>query len=404
MARRFLFLQGPHGIFFPRLGDALRRRGHAVQRINFNGGDRATWPTGATFRGRAKGWPDFVARLIERDRISDIVLYGDNRPLHAAATAVARARGVRVHVFEEGYLRPDWVTLERGGVNGHSSLPRDPAWFREAAQRLPRVPAHPPLPSYRSVRGWGACFYHAQVVLQHWRFPLHRSHRIHNPVWEGIAHLRRRRRRQSEARRTAEARARLRGMRYFLFPLQLSADYQIRIHSPFASMNAAIADVLDSFAAHAPEETMLAVKEHPLDSGMTDWRAYVETHAAERGIAARVAFLEGGDLEQLIEESAGMVTINSTSGTLALAAGKPVKVLGTAIHDMPDLTDQQPLDHFWNVPVPPDLATYDAFCRVLVRCCLLHGAFLSAVGFDRLVEAAVERLEEGDSPLALGRS
>ncbi|WP_458339329.1 capsular polysaccharide export protein, LipB/KpsS family, partial [Bordetella pertussis] len=35
--------------------------------------------------------------------------------------ALARASGVRVHVFEEGYFRPHWVTLERGGVNAHSS-------------------------------------------------------------------------------------------------------------------------------------------------------------------------------------------------------------------------------------------------------------------------------------------
>jgi len=27
-----------------------------------------------------------------------------------------------VHVFEEGYMRPYWVTYERGGSNGHSRL------------------------------------------------------------------------------------------------------------------------------------------------------------------------------------------------------------------------------------------------------------------------------------------
>jgi capsular polysaccharide export protein len=32
------------------------------------------------------------------------------------------ARGITVHVFEEGYLRPYWVTYERGGANGNSPL------------------------------------------------------------------------------------------------------------------------------------------------------------------------------------------------------------------------------------------------------------------------------------------
>ena len=50
------------------------------------------------------------------------MLYGDTRPIHAQAVAEARARGLTVHVFEEGYMRPCWVTYERGGTNGNSRL------------------------------------------------------------------------------------------------------------------------------------------------------------------------------------------------------------------------------------------------------------------------------------------
>ena len=38
------------------------------------------------------------------------------------AIAVAQEVGLTVHVFEEGYLRPSWITYERGGSNGHSRL------------------------------------------------------------------------------------------------------------------------------------------------------------------------------------------------------------------------------------------------------------------------------------------
>ena len=30
--------------------------------------------------------------------------------------------GLGIHVFEEGYMRPYWVTYERGGSNGNSRL------------------------------------------------------------------------------------------------------------------------------------------------------------------------------------------------------------------------------------------------------------------------------------------
>ena len=42
------------------------------------------------------------------------------RPIEVESGTVTRGP-LTVHVVEEGYLRPDWVTIEQGGVNGHSS-------------------------------------------------------------------------------------------------------------------------------------------------------------------------------------------------------------------------------------------------------------------------------------------
>lgn len=67
--RCFLFLQRPHGSFFPRLGTALAAAGQRVRRINFNGGDRATWPNGDGdgdgdgYRGLERGWSAHVSNV-----------------------------------------------------------------------------------------------------------------------------------------------------------------------------------------------------------------------------------------------------------------------------------------------------------------------------------------------------
>jgi capsule polysaccharide modification protein KpsS len=57
--RRFLFLQGAPGSFMHELGLALTQRGHAVLRVNFNGGDRMAWPSlpAKDFRGCMTEWP-----------------------------------------------------------------------------------------------------------------------------------------------------------------------------------------------------------------------------------------------------------------------------------------------------------------------------------------------------------
>ena len=148
--REFLFLQGLAGPFFALLGQRLRQAGHGVRRINFNGGDKLYWraPGATDYRGSLARWPGFLDSYLDRAPATDLVLFGDCRPLHAAAIRVARARGMQVHVFEEGYIRPDYVTVEAEGVNGHSQLPRNPEDYIRAARALPPLQEHPPIASY----------------------------------------------------------------------------------------------------------------------------------------------------------------------------------------------------------------------------------------------------------------
>ncbi|MEZ5725654.1 MAG: hypothetical protein R3E47_11335 [Paracoccaceae bacterium] len=124
-ARVFLLLQGPHGPFFDHLGRLLGATGATVWRVAFNAGDAFFW--GAKDRlilhsDTPEDWPDHLAEIVARKGVTDIVLYGDVRPVHAAARTAAEQYGLNLHVFEEGYLRPFWITYERGGANGHSQL------------------------------------------------------------------------------------------------------------------------------------------------------------------------------------------------------------------------------------------------------------------------------------------
>ena len=111
--RAFLFLQGVCSPFFYRLGKRLRALGLAVHKVHFNVGDVAYWGfNGArSFRGPLEGLPDFMADCHRRWGITDQVLFGDCRPVHRPAITAAQVRGIRNHIFEEGYFRPHWVTL-----------------------------------------------------------------------------------------------------------------------------------------------------------------------------------------------------------------------------------------------------------------------------------------------------
>lgn len=124
VSRRFLFLQGPHGPFFRRLRDALTATGAEVWRVGFNKADAVFYRDTESyipFTGTLDAWQKSCALYMRRHAITDLVLYGDMRPIHATAICTAREMGLTIHVFEEGYLRPYWITYERGGANGNSS-------------------------------------------------------------------------------------------------------------------------------------------------------------------------------------------------------------------------------------------------------------------------------------------
>ena len=403
-ARRFLFLQGPPGPFFYHLAQTLGQRGQEVRRIHLNGGDQHDWPGAITdasgshratsYRGTQEGWPLFIDRYLRRNGITDLVLFGDCRPMHMTAHQMARLNGVRVHVFEEGYIRPNWLTLEREGVNGHSPLPRRPQDILAAARGLPSPPPMPPIGASlgRRVRDTWGYFGHMMLGAVTLRYPFYRSHRPGSIMMEGMGWIAKYLMRTRQSAKAEIALKSLEGRSYFLFPLQLSSDYQIRVHSPFSSMRQAADYVLASFAAHAPADVSLVIKEHPLDATLGGWGAYVRDRARALGLGDRLIHLAGGDLNTLAQGARAMVVVNSTSATFALAAGIPVKALGRAVYAIPGITDEQPLAQFWAHPFPPDGALYNAFCRVLHRHCLVRGGLASESATRILIANAVERL------------
>jgi capsular polysaccharide export protein len=391
--RRFLFLQGPPGPFFWLLGQRLEELACSVQRINLNGGDQADWPGKAVnYRGSRKRWTLFIDRFLRDNGITDILLFGDCRPLHMAAHHMARLRHINVHVFEEGYIRPDWVTLEPSGVNGHSALPRDPDWFLERAAALPPVPERPAITASFRRRVRDAYRYYHHVVVKSPLFPFYQSHRQGSLIGEGLGWARKLATRKTTRLQAERALQHIGDQPYFLFPLQLTNDYQIREHSPFASMAEAVDYVLHSFARRAPSDVDLVVKVHPLDAGFMSWRRYLAKRAKALGIAGRVFHIDGGDLLDLTTQARGMVTVNSTSATLALQAGVPTMALGKAVYAMEGITHQGRLDDFWMRPEAPDPEVYEAFRRVLYDQCLIYGGLASQTAISTLVESAVERL------------
>lgn len=399
--RKFLFLQGLATPYFNALGHHLRAHGAETLRVNFCPGDELYWHgPSIKFRGEREELQPFFESLFEKHSFTDVALFGDTRAVHQPALQLAKTRNVQVHVFEEGYLRPYWVTIERGGVNAHSPLPRGSQWYREARGALDTTPEVVEERNNPTVRALQDMAFHIANTTAPLLYPRYRTHRPRHPMREYAGWCWRLP--QLPLRRRAEEQE-LTGILtgsapVFFFPLQLTGDSQITKHSSFAGIAEAMETVIKSFALHAPSSASLIIKNHPLDTGL-DRHAKTVSHLARKyDVKERVRFFETGHLPTIADRAHGTVVVNSTVGLAALGHECPVKTLASPIYDLPGLTFQGSLDEFWQNPAAPDRNLYRAFRDVLLATTQVNGNFFTRAGIQ-LAVSGCHRMLAAESPL-----
>lgn len=403
--RVFLFLQGPHGPFFNGLGRMLRVAGADVWRVGFNAGDRAFWfhpRSYIPFRGKIEQWPDTFSQMLSDRKVTDIVLYGDTRPIHAKAIEIAKTRGLTVHVFEEGYMRPYWVTYERDGSNGNSRLMDMSISEMQSALALSDMEAPLPPAHWGDMRQhvfYGA-LYHWFVMFRNGDYRNFRPHRDLPVTKEFLLYLERLLLMPFHAisRRIETLRIRFGGFPYHLALLQLEHDSSFQMHSPFASMTDFLSEIVEGFARGAARHHHLVVKAHPLEDGRVPLRQEVRRLARQHGVQDRVHYVRGGKLAQLLNDARTAVTVNSTAGQQVLWRGIPLKVFGRAVYAKPEFVSDQGLQAFFAGPSRPDNRAYKDYRRFLLETSQISGGFYSSRGRRRLMRHVVDMMLSPDDP------
>lgn len=403
--RRFLLLQGPHGPFFQNLGQMLERTGAQVWRVGFNRGDRAFWTDTKTFlpyRGTQEQWPAFFASLIAERSITDVIVYGDTRPIHAKAIAIAKEASVRVHVFEEGYLRPHWVTYERDGSNGHSRLMQMTVADMQAALAKAEMDQPEAAARWGDMRQhifWGA-LYHWFVLTGFWDFRNFRPHRDLTVWQEFLLYCRRLVMLPFHRweRMIAEYRIRNGGFPYHLVLLQLEHDASFRMHSRFSSMTEFLQVVIEGFAKGAAPHHHLVFKAHPLEDGRAPIAKELARLSRDFGLTGRVHFVRGGKLAQLLNHARSAVTVNSTAAQQVLWRGMPLKTFGAAVYAKPEFVSDQGLAEFFSQPKRPDARAYRDYRHYLLETSQVTGGFYSARGRRELLRQVVDMILATEDP------
>jgi len=379
--------------------------GHGVLKVNLNLGDQLLWPhkNHLNYRGTLKNWDQYISRVYETHKITDIVLLGEQRDYHRIAINIAKEKGIKVVVTDFGYLRPDWITFEYNGMSAESLFPKNAEEIFALADQCEEPDFERKYNDSFFNQAFWDVLYHFAAILGWPLYPGYDNFRRHNPVQDyfGIlVRLFRRKRVEPRAQRTLKQLS-TEDIKYFVYPLQLQHDYSIQAYSPYSGNEQPMDDILFSFANHAPKDVHLVIKIHPLDPSPFKWRKMVHKDSKQYGIRDRVHFIDGGDLNQLLFSAQGVITINSTTGIATLQQGIATKILGEAIYDIEGLVSRQTLDEFWADPQHPDIKLRDAFLKALVGTIQLKGTYYLQPGLDVAVEAAVLRLDQNKINLPL---
>lgn len=386
-SKNILLLQGPIGSFFYDFAQWLQTQQRTVFKVNFNAGDEAFYPSSVPntvdYCDTLSEFHLFLREFIAKHRIDAVVCFGDNRKYHKIAKKVTDDLGVSFWAFEEGYFRPDYITLEKSGVNAFSPIPKSADYFLENENRLAE-----PQPPKSFAKGFLpmaklAIKYYVTGFYQRHRYPHYQHHRILNVLYyvklwaiSGVKRAIYYLHDHNFAKRVE------RGDfgEFFIVPLQVYDDSQVVVHSDYDHVRDFLHDVLISFAQHAPKKTNLIVKHHPMDRGFIDYGEVIDEVVAEYPeLKGRVFYIHDVQMPVFLRYGKGMVTLNSTSGISGLLHGMPVKTLGRANYDFEGLTSQQPLASFWHMPVPPNKSLFSLYRRYHLNKTQINGSFYNRV-------------------------
>ncbi len=376
--KNILFLQGPMGNFFKKLDSIFKNKGAKTYKIGFNAGDSffSNHYNYIPYRDTMENYSAFIRNFLDEKQIDKIFLFGDCRFYQSVSIKVARELNIEVFVFEEGYIRPNYITMEKYGVNDFSSISRDANFYKKIKisdkQKAENVHYNHTFMVVSSMT------YYLIANIFHFRYPNYKHHRDFSALKEafyGVRSLIRKLIYPFYESKYLEIVKNELSKKYFFVPLQTYNDFQVLEHSEYRSIEKFIIEVLKSFSKNALDD-MLIFKHHPVDRGRRNYKAFIIEQAEHFGVLDRVLVLYDTHLPTLLKNAKGTITINSTVGLSSLYHETPTITLGKAIYDIEGLTCKgMKLDNFWHLQYNPDMELLQRYRSYIIENTQLNGSF-----------------------------
>ncbi|WP_122894025.1 capsule biosynthesis protein [Arcobacter peruensis] len=378
--KNILLLQGPMGSYFNTLDKRFSNDGANTYRIGFNAGDeyfaQANHYTG--YKDVKENWNNFIYEYFIKYKINKLFVFGDCRFYQSTAIKVAKENNIEIYVFEEGYIRPNFITLEKHGVNANSIQPKNREFYDNLDLKEFPLHAEKKFPSTFNKMAREAITYYWIANLLSNKYPYYEHHRCFS-LWKeykaGCLNIFRKYKYKVTERGFNDKFKTTLSKMYYLVPLQTHGDFQILEHSSYRSIEEFIKEVLTSFSKNAQKDKFIVFKHHPVDRGRKNHAKYIKNIAYNLGIKDRVIITWDVHLPTCLKNAIGTIIINSTVGLSSLYHKTPTICLGDAIYDIEGLTTISSIDQFWENYTEVDVELFKKYRRYLINTTQVNSNF-----------------------------
>jgi len=370
--RHFLLLQGTKSFFFDLLAQKLRAYGFKTTKINFNAGDSFfyTDPNVIIYKHSLDDWVQYISDISKMQGVTDLIVYDDSKKHHALAIAELKKFGVNIHVFADGYFDKNHITLEAGGTNGNSALPREPMFY----MRTPTIHNDMQPQAIRNAQFKG---------------------RVYNLIYLLTAKL---------GDYNAEFKSKRKGLLKFAHKNMMLYARKLWNEVFYVALgkrkyfvatieknnSAFLQKTISSFAANTNKS--LLVFNITGTANFVNAKKIIEKAASANSIGGNVFCIEDANLNRLISNSQGLITWDSIEGIAAINSEIPIIALGKTIYNFAGLTNQSKLVGFWRRRISPNPSLYGKFKNHVCVKTQINGGFFSRKGMEMAASAASHKI------------
>jgi len=385
-----LFLMGPIGTFFSRLSNYLEKNNVRTYKISFPLHEYGFKKSNIIkYSKDIYSFKKFLKEVVYKKKIKHIFMYGNVLIPHRQALELAEElkkenKIINTHIFELGYLRPNFVTLENKGINYTSSFIRNKKfYFKQDVYESFPIPKKYALFRIRKI--WKTitfvnhCFQNYKVVEFEHKLqpkPIYLWFQIKGFFLKFFYRF---------------TEYKLKKKCFFKKPfyiviLQVSTDSQLRTGSNFEDNKEFIFKVIKNFAEANLDNTNLIFKHHPRDRGYINYRNLIEKISKEYGVYKNVFYVHDYFLSKIFQNSncKGTVLINSTVGFQSIYHSVPTKTLGIAPYNVEGLSDQKDLVSFFKSPAVVDKLLFNKFYKYILENSQINGNFDGFFPFSKV--------------------